>query len=94
MPDKLKKACTRCKANKLITEYHKKGDRLDSQCSSCISNKRRKKRTTSHNNRRTFSISDIEVYGVISEKQIDSMAKMIGQLIIEADEDEKKDNKI
>lgn len=84
--------CPRCKTEKPLLEFHSKGQgRHEHICKICSNDKKAKRRERKKNapnrrasKKRTFSFSNMEVFGELSSETIESFAKAYGNIILEA----------
>ena len=74
------KQCTKCKETKYFSEFHKKKERLDSQCRQCISLKRKKKRDKKRKFKKTYNVSRFDLLGDLTDEKTILIAKTIAQL--------------
>jgi hypothetical protein len=78
--------CTKCSNKKCITEYHKKGHRIESQCKMCVGKRKKKnalqKKKALNNSKTTYSSVVIgELQNEVLTKFANAVASSIQELI-------------
>jgi hypothetical protein len=76
--------CSRCREEKLLSEFHKKGNRTDSRCKTCVSHIKKldRKKRLQAKKKRAFSVVEMMLTGKPSSSDIESLLRLINSVEI------------